>query len=154
MGALNGRNLIIVWVSSSLVEVIVTHLIVLVFAHLRRPFTDDPQGSNRRMRWHDQFDHRWNMSGALRAQAPVVYVGRVSRLCSRSCQGASDTGSVDALKASDGTLLWHHPIDLHNDLGQSVQVMKVIDGVVYVGVGVFPLGSQSGGDVYALRANT
>jgi len=115
---------------------------------------DALQASNGRIRWHHQFDHQWNMSGSLLAQTHVVYVGRVSRLCSRSCQGASDTGSVDALKASDGTLLWHHPIDVHNDLGQSVQVMKVIDGVVYVGVGVFPLGSQSGGDVYALRANT
>jgi len=96
--------------------------------------------------WHKQLDKQWSATASLLVSGNVVYVGRANEICSPPCKS---TGSIDALKVSDGTVLWHSKIDVQNDASQLVQVQGVINGVVYVEVdGGFS--SKSAGDVYAL----
>jgi outer membrane protein assembly factor BamB len=54
----------------------------------------------------------------------VVYVGTAT--ANRSSSGIKK-GAVDALRASDGTLLWH------NQTNFAALVLTVADGIVYVG---------------------
>jgi len=81
----------------------------------------------------------------------VLYVGRQTCPPDGDCQTSPLKGSIEALKASDGTVLWHSRVDVHNDPFQSVQVMAVVNGIVYVEVGGYS--SDAAGDVYALRAS-
>ena len=111
---------------------------------------DALQSRNGSLRWHKQIDKEWSRTTSLVVFGDVLYVGRVT--CPPDCQTSSPLiGSIDALKVSDGTVLWHAKVDVHNDASLSVQVMKVVKGVVYVGVdGGFS--GDSAGEVYALQA--
>src|SRR5437879_7430478 len=88
------------------------------------------------------------MTGSRWVFVDGLYVGRVT--CPPDCQTSSPLiGSIDALKVSDGTVLWHAKVAVQNDPSLSVQVMRVVKGVVYVGVGGGFSGSCAGG-VYGL----
>ncbi len=108
---------------------------------------DALQSENGSLRWHKQLDKEWSTRESLTVFNDVVYVGRTNEICSPLCKL---TGSVDALKVSDGTVLWHSKVDVH-DGSETVNVMRVVDGVVYVAVDAGFQG-RSAGDVYALRA--
>lgn len=108
---------------------------------------DALQSRNGSLRWHKQLDKEWNTRESLTVFNDVVYVGRANETCSPLCKL---TGSVDALKASDGTVLWHSKVDVQ-DAFETVNVMRVVNGVVYVAVDAGFQG-QSAGEVYALQA--
>lgn len=103
------------------------------------------ESSTGHVHWHKQLDKQTSIHTSVAVFGDVVYVGRLNGPCSSHC-----TGSIDALKASDGTILWHTKVDVHGDTFESIKVMSVADGVLYVaGDGGFSGKSQ--GDVYALR---
>jgi len=108
---------------------------------------DALRSENGSLRWHKQLDKEWSATVSLLVFGDIVYVGRANEICSPLCK---IIGSVDALKGSDGTVLWHSKIDVDNS--QSVQVKAIVNGVVYVEEdGGFP--SHSAGDIYALRVS-
>src|SRR2546421_1292712 len=103
-----------------------TPVIKTVYLMRQNGSVDALQASTGSIRWHHQFDQQDTISSSLLADPHVVYVGRVDRTYSGYAQAAYK-GSVDALKASNGAVLWHLPINVHNDSSQPVQVMTVID---------------------------
>lgn len=111
---------------------------------------DALQSENGRLRWHKQLDKERSITvPSLLVFGDVVYVGRASEICSPLCK---TIGSIDALKVSDGTVLWHSNVGEYS----AVKVLKVVNNVVYVAVdtsdGYAPSGYPDG-YVYALRAS-
>lgn len=105
------------------------------------------------LRWHQQLDKQPIQSYSLKVFNTVVYVGRANHTCSANCVASSKvTGSIDALNASNGAVLWHSKVDGHNGYPPSVQVLNIVNDVVYVAVDA-GFSNRSVGDVYALRAN-
>jgi len=105
---------------------------------------------NGSLHWQQQLDTRLSQNDSLTVFNNVLYVGRTDFLCSVNCPASSNgTGSLYAVNASNGKVLWHIRLEVHHT---SFSVMGVSNGIVYVGVG--DALSNGAGSVDALRESS
>ncbi|HET8840486.1 MAG TPA: PQQ-binding-like beta-propeller repeat protein [Ktedonobacteraceae bacterium] len=113
------------------------------------------QSQNGRLLWHKQLGQYGSQDATLRLAHDVLYVGRMT--CSSPCSSPRlFIGEIDALKRSDGALLWRAQVgEKQYELSSmQAQVLGIINGIVYVAVHGGFSGQNEEGVVEAIRADS